>query len=397
MKAIVFSVIALSLSYLSTAQTTVVLQPTPSQGKDAEIGSCPALGYDNINYGTKKDFASIAWTNSGNLSKVRSLIQFDLSSIPANAIITDAKLSFYFNPTSGEGFHSGVNASYLQRITGPWLESTVTWNNQPPTTTVGQILIPTSTANNQNYININVTGIITDMTIHPGSNYGFMLRLVNETISKKMVFASSDHITPSLRPKLEVTYTTPLPVALLSFEVKCNNSENQISWATATEINNAGFEIERSLTDDIHFEKIGTVAGNGNSSQMHQYSFTDRNIEISTSYFYRLKQIDFDGRINYSHIIQSKSFKAVTSFTAGPNPFQGNATIYYTNEEPAFVVMEVYNSSGIKVATLTQGMQAEGSHEVVFDPRAAGFSSGVYEIRLFTGGNLQTKRLICTK
>jgi hypothetical protein len=194
------------------AQTTLVLQPGPADGKDAEIFSCVKCGYADNNYGTKRDFNAIAWTNNGYSSNVRSLIQFDLSSIPANAVINSATLSLYFNPTSEEGKHvrlPGSNASYLERITSSWSESTVTWNNQPTTTTLNRVSLAGTTSSTQSFTSINVKQLIIDSRNNPNSSFGFMLKLQQETIYKKLIFASSDNATASIRPKLTITYTVP--------------------------------------------------------------------------------------------------------------------------------------------------------------------------------------------
>lgn len=192
------------------AQTTLVLQPGPSDGKDAEIFSCVPCGYANHNYGTKRDFNAIAWTKSGNTSIVRSLIEFDLSQIPQSAIIHSATLSLYFNPTSEEGSHAqflGCNDSYLQRITSSWTESTVTWNNQPSTTALNRVSLPATTSSNQSFTNINVKKLILDSRRFPASSFGFMLSLQSECVYKKLIFASSDNPNPAIRPKLTITYS----------------------------------------------------------------------------------------------------------------------------------------------------------------------------------------------
>lgn len=94
---------------------------------------------------------------------------------------------------------------------------------------------------------------------------------------------------------------TTLPVTWLYFTARANDShEVALNWATASEINNDRFEIERSA-DGSSFEKIGTVNGNGNSVQTIEYSFKDTTVQRGV-YYYRLKQVDFDGRFEYSNI-----------------------------------------------------------------------------------------------
>lgn len=216
MKRTITPLVALCLmAATSFAQTTIVLQPGPADGKDAEIFSCVSCGYAGHNYGTKRDLNAIAWTKNGNNSNVRSLIQFDLSGIPANAFINSATLSLYFNPTSEEGKHycfPHSNSSYLERITSNWNETTVTWNNQPTTTSQNRVSLGGTTSSTQSFTNINVKQLIIDSRNNPATSFGFMLRLQQEHKFKKLIFASSDNTTEAIRPKLTITYTVPAPI-----------------------------------------------------------------------------------------------------------------------------------------------------------------------------------------
>lgn len=212
-KNLLFSGMFLSLFSLSFAQTTLTLQPDGAAGKDAEVYSCAPCGYTNQPHGSKPDLDAIAWTNGGNSSNIRSLIEFDLTAIPVNATITSAQLSLYYNPTSIEGTHFSSfltpNSSYLLRVTAPWTESTVTWNNQPPTTNTNRVSLAASSSSTQNYTNINVKAMVQDMVRFPAQNFGFMLKLQTEKKFRKLILASSDNANAALRPKLVVTYTVP--------------------------------------------------------------------------------------------------------------------------------------------------------------------------------------------
>ena len=96
--------------------------------------------------------------------------------------------------------------------------------------------------------------------------------------------------------------STLLPVELLYFDAfPSNNQYAQLEWATATEINNDGFEVLRS-TDGIDFEYIAWISGNGNQTSTHKYSYEDYSIETGITYYYRLKQIDYDGQYEYFNI-----------------------------------------------------------------------------------------------
>jgi archaellum component FlaF (FlaF/FlaG flagellin family) len=96
-----------------------------------------------------------------------------------------------------------------------------------------------------------------------------------------------------------------LPVDLLSFTGYWNRDSdaNILNWSTITEINNQAFEIERSINLKNGFDYIGVVEGNGNSTSLIDYEFHDNNISISGTYYYRLKQIDYNGDFEYSDVI----------------------------------------------------------------------------------------------
>ena len=187
---------------------TLTLQPDAIAGKDAFINS---LQPSTVG-GTVTDLDALAWTNSGNPSTVRGLIDFDLSQIPTGAIINSATLTLYHNPTSSNSSAkhqslSGSNEGLISRVISTWDENTVTWNTQPQTTTQNEVIIPQSTSENQDY-SLDVTDLIKDMINNPSSSYGFMIRLKTEQYYRSLVFASSDHPNASKHPKLEISYST---------------------------------------------------------------------------------------------------------------------------------------------------------------------------------------------
>lgn len=172
--------VLLVLSVASYSQTTVTIYTNPSNCEDAELRS----DNPNDNYGSNPNFIANAWSAGGNSFIERSVMNIDLSSIPANANIIQATLSLYCNITSGHSqLHStlsGSNGCWLSRITGSWNESTVTWNNQPPTTSVNQVSIPISSSQTQDYPNIDVTNLLQDIVNNPLNSYGFMISLKTE-------------------------------------------------------------------------------------------------------------------------------------------------------------------------------------------------------------------------
>lgn len=126
-------------------------------------------------------------------------------------------------------------------------------------------------------------------------------------------------VTNSMVPGLTLVsedFTLPaMPVTLISFTGKSEEGQGKFVWKTTSETNNKGFEIERSA-DARTFEKIGFVDGNGDSKEVNTYHFVD--LKPLPNGYYRLKQLDHDGKFEYSKIIMLKSSRAAISIY--PNP-----------------------------------------------------------------------------
>jgi hypothetical protein len=228
------------------AQTTITLQPDAAVGEDAILHGLPDEA-DN-NYGDNAQFAADAWTFSGNPGVVRSIINFDLSAIPAGSTIISAELSLYaWDTNTAFGQHStlsGPNDCWLQRVTSSWNESTVDWNTQPTTTATNQVSLPASVSATQDYLSIDIAAMIQDMVDNPGTSFGFMLRLQDETYYRRMNFASSDHPNAALHPKLVICYSLDSTAAVSEntfdnvFSVYPNPAKEEIFIRT----NSQGFE-----------------------------------------------------------------------------------------------------------------------------------------------------------
>lgn len=136
----------------------------------------------------------------------------------------------------------------------------------------------------------------------------------------------------------------PLSIQILSFEIKNANNNLIISWTTSSEVNNDNFEIESSLNGDKWIE-IERVKGAGNSSNLKHYSSIISNPPLGISY-YRLKQIDFDGKISYSDVI-SNEFKYPVDNEAFPNPTTG--IIHFTNKTTDYIYISSLNGEIIRI------------------------------------------------
>jgi gliding motility-associated-like protein len=194
-------------------QQTLVLQPGGACGKDAILHG---LNSENThNFGDQQQLSANSWTFNGVQGTVRSLLQFDLSTIPAGATVIHAELTLYaWDSNTGFGQHStlgGFNNGLLQRVTTYWDEHTTTWQTQPATTNLHQVAVPVSTSPDQDYT-LSVTQLVQDMLSDPENSFGFLLRLTTEVANRRLNFCSSDHPDPSRHPKLTITYTGGNPV-----------------------------------------------------------------------------------------------------------------------------------------------------------------------------------------
>ncbi|MBT8195481.1 MAG: hypothetical protein KJO64_03590, partial [Bacteroidia bacterium] len=130
---------------------------------------------------------------------------------------------------------------------------------------------------------------------------------------------------------IQLSALTPLPVELLYFKGNQNNNQIALNWETATEINNDYFIVERS-DDGSTFYPITKVEGFGNSSTNIHYEFIDKIIKQSY-YYYRLKQVDFNGTFDYSDVILIKFiFKNPDQGILIPNPTTGITTLQFQSE-----------------------------------------------------------------
>ena len=160
---------------------------------------------------------------------------------------------------------------------------------------------------------------------------------------------------PACKDSIVITYTDPclLPISLLEFSAKYNTDKYvQLNWTTGQEINNASFEIERSI-DGITFEKIGTIAGSINSNSIKTYSFDDNNYPKVTKIFYRLVQVDVNGAKKNSIIIYvNLSINKTSWFSINqikPNPVKDVATINIFSEKNEKVSVVLFNSMGKQI------------------------------------------------
>ncbi len=195
-----------------------------------------------------------------------------------------------------------------------------------------------------------------------------------------------------------------IPVELNNFTANLSDRKVNLYWQTSTELNNRGFEIQRSLTPTPSlregalesWQTIGFVNGKGTTTELSDYNFVDEPTE-SGLYSYRLKQIDFDGSYEYSNevdvnFIFTNDFRLSQNY---PNPFNPSTTIEYQIPQSSFVTIKVYDALGKEVVTLVNEEKPAGIHEVNFKPKD--LTSGLYLYKIKAGNFEETRKMLLLK
>lgn len=190
---------------------------------------------------------------------------------------------------------------------------------------------------------------------------------------------------------------SPLPVELTSFTAYLKSGTVSLSWNTATEINNFGFEIERR-SGSGEWMTIGFVAGHGNSSSPRSYSFSDDVASLRGAVSYRLKQIDRDGTTEYSStvMVNQNAAGTVDVISAYPNPFNPTTTVNFTLAAASTVQLGLHDITGREVKSILNGaVLGEGAHSQTVN--ADGLPSGRYFLVLQTAAGSSIYPVLLSK
>ena len=187
-----------------------------------------------------------------------------------------------------------------------------------------------------------------------------------------------------------------LPIELSTFTAKSAEEKIMLNWTTKTEVNNYGFELEKSHPDSKVWEKIGFVKGNGNSNSDKQYTFTDKNLNGGSKFIYRLKQIDNNGKFVYSDEVEIEVLPTKYELYQNyPNPFNPTTNFKFQTVNHGLVSLKVYDVLGNEIETIINKELDPGFYKYQWD--ASYFASGVYFYRLHAGDYVNTKKLLLLK
>jgi hypothetical protein len=182
---------------------------------------------------------------------------------------------------------------------------------------------------------------------------------------------------------------TTIPVELISFSAAQDGEDVRVVWRTGTESNNRGWFVERRVIDG-EWSDLGFVNGSGTTNEQQQYEYLDREVRPFETYDYRLRQVDFDGKTDYSPVYRVMATPVPTEtrlLPNYPNPFNPNTYVTVELAQESDMNVAVYDMLGRLVKTLASGVHAAGGHVFEWDGNDAGgvaMPSGIYFARLVT-------------
>lgn len=187
--------------------------------------------------------------------------------------------------------------------------------------------------------------------------------------------------------------SSALPVSLINFNVEYQPGISNLTWQTASEINNNYFEIERS-TNGQSWVSIGKVSGHGNSVVIEDYTYLDNLAGVlpSGTIYYRLKQVDYNGNYQYSMIRAISLSQTQAENTTFPNPVSNVLNMNWTNpEDNNEAVISIMNTSGSTI--YSEKVNGAGSMQKQLD--MSGYPSGTYIIQVSSGNkNIMSRNVI---
>jgi photosystem II stability/assembly factor-like uncharacterized protein len=213
---------------------------------------------------------------------------------------------------------------------------------------------------------------------------------------KGVYFTDSNHGTAvGLNGTILRTVNYSLPVELASFTAESKQGRIEIIWRTYTEKNNQGFELQRK-SGEGEWILQAFIKGAGTSTNMQYYSFTDKP-EIPGKYYYRLKQVDFDGSTKYSEEA-TVDFNYATEFRLYqnyPNPFNSSTTIRYSIDFRTKVIIDIFDVLGNRIETILDQEKTPGVYELSWNPE--NLPSGVYYCMIKAGEYIKSNKMVMVK
>jgi hypothetical protein len=195
-----------------------------------------------------------------------------------------------------------------------------------------------------------------------------------------------------------INLLSAMPVELVSFTSSVTENTAILKWVTATEINNAGFDVERTISGSKDlWREAGYVKGKGNSTSAISYEFKDNNLAPG-KYKYRLRQTDFNGNFQYYNLSGEVQIGVPAKYDLSqnyPNPFNPMTKISYALPQDGFVTLKIYDVVGREVKTLVNEFKKASSYSIDFN--ASELTSGVYYYKLSSENFSSVKKMLLIK
>lgn len=357
--------------------------PRPRNGVVSNGYNSGTLAWNLINGGNGTATQSLTFKNINfQAGSINNYIQFRLASlanVPNQGADLADNITVELSADYGANFYTALTVTgQNRRINDPtsgagetvWTyaasqTATGSFNGLAPSLTVNTTFTPTSNGDlgsaGYGTVRINLTNV--------GQ---VVVRITLTNTDNNEIWAVDDFGVYSTLP-------VTLPVTLTQFSAARQAQRVAVSWATAAEIQNAYFEVQRS-TDGIHFDALGRVAGNGTTSTGASYSFLDQQ-PLDALGYYRLKQVDVDGTSTFSSVIVVAGRKFSASFH--PNPSTQYISLPVSS---GLVQYRVYSSTGKTVAT----GEAQGGATVDLQR----VPTGIYFLELITGSQRNAQRFV---
>jgi Beta-propeller repeat/Secretion system C-terminal sorting domain len=283
-----------------------------------------------------------------------------------NSITIDDSGNVYITGYTGSSDYPTTSGAYQSINSGGSWDAFVTKLNSSGSALVYSTFIGGSSSDNSSSIAIDVGG---NAYITGNTNS------LNYPATTGAYQTTNDGSYNAFVTKLP-TADDPLPVQLTNFSAEQDKGNVLLKWETKSEIQNAGFDIERKTAMNEQFIKIGFIKGSGNCNTPKQYSFAD-NSSQGGKISYRLCQINTDGLVTYSNEIEVAIIPSdYILYQNYPNPFNPSTVIKYSLPFESKVNIKFYNSIGQCVREVNEGNRQPGYYELNFN--SSGLASGVY-------------------
>jgi len=189
---------------------------------------------------------------------------------------------------------------------------------------------------------------------------------------------------------------TPFPVEDLFLTAKPKASSILLQWHTTQEVNNAGFELQRSL-DGTHFVPLTWVEGNGTTYDPHDYAYEDNAVQFNTKYYYRLKQVDFDGTFTYSNVVEAILVKQnETTIAIYPNPTSNTLHMMISTTKSQPVEVTLYDVAGKRLASNVYQVE-KGTQTLDLSSLVQTLAVGTYYLQIHTENEQFIHHLVVTQ